>query len=92
MTAERPGALERRFALSQRGTSARTEVLAGVIKSDPDWTLLPGETPAPIRRLLGRCLQKDPKRRLRDIGDAETEIDDAFKAPRTSSAPSATPS
>ena len=37
-----------------------SEVLAGVIKSDPDWALLPVETPTAIRRLLGRCLQKDP--------------------------------
>jgi serine/threonine protein kinase len=69
-----------------------SEVLASVIKSDPDWTQLPVETPAPIRRLLRRCLQKDPKRRLRDIGDAEGELDDAFSAPPTNAAPSATPS
>jgi len=69
-----------------------SEVLAGVIKSDLDWTLLPAETPAPIRRLLVRCLQKDPRRRLRDIGDAEAEIDDALNAPGAVPRLSATPS
>jgi serine/threonine protein kinase/Tol biopolymer transport system component len=69
-----------------------SEVLAGVIKSDPDWTQLPVETPATIRRLLGRCLQKDPKRRLRDIGDAQAEIDGPLSAPPASAAPSTSPS
>ena len=63
-----------------------SEVLAGVIKSDPDWTLLPAETPASIRRLLRRCLQKDPKRRLRDIADAEDEFDEVSSAPPASAA------
>ena len=58
-----------------------TDVLASVIKSDPDWTLLPEATPAPVRRLLARCLQKDPKRRLRHIGDAVADIDEALAAP-----------
>ncbi len=39
---------------------------------------LPPTTPAAVRRLLQRCLEKDPKRRLRDIGDARIEIDDAI--------------
>ena len=64
-----------------------SEVLAGVIKSDPNWVLLPGETPAAVRRLLERCLQKDPKRRLRDIGDAQAYIDDALEVPATSPRP-----
>ena len=57
-----------------------SEILAGVIKSDPAWALLPAETPAAVRRLLTRCLQKDPKRRLRDVGDAALEIDEALAA------------
>ena len=69
-----------------------SEVLAGVIKSDPDWALLPVETPSAIRRLLGRCLEKDPKRRLRDIGDAQAEMDDALQAPPASPRPLATAS
>ena len=47
-----------------------TETVASILKSEPDWTLLPAETPAMVRSLLQRCLQKDPGLRLRDIGDA----------------------
>ena len=54
------------------------EVLAEVIKADPDWNRLPPETPAPIRRLLRRCLQKDQKKRLQCIGDARLELADAL--------------
>jgi len=50
--------------------------LADVMKSEPDWSRLPGETPQPIRRLLRRCLEKSPERRLRDVGDARLEIEE----------------
>ena len=42
------------------------DVLASVVKDDPDWSRMPPK----VRRLLQACLQKDPKKRLRDIGDA----------------------
>jgi len=42
-------------------------------KSEPDWTKLPSDTPTLIRALLRRCLEKDPRNRLRDIGDARIE-------------------
>ena len=45
-----------------------SDTLAAVLKTEPDWTLLPDGTPAPIRRLLRRCLEKDRKRRLTDAG------------------------
>ena len=51
-----------------------TDVIASVVTREPDWEKLPDETPAAIRRLLRRCLQKDPRRRLRDIGDAALEL------------------
>src|SRR5260221_719591 len=54
-----------------------SDSLAVVLKTDPDWSALPAETPAPIHRLLRRCLQRDRKKRLRDIGDALVEIDEA---------------
>jgi eukaryotic-like serine/threonine-protein kinase len=54
-----------------------SEVLANVLKSEPEWDRLPADTPESIRRLLRRCLQKDDKRRLRDIGDTRLEIDEA---------------
>jgi serine/threonine protein kinase len=43
-----------------------SETLAAVLKDDPSWNALPAATPEPLRRLLRRCLEKDPKRRLRD--------------------------
>jgi Tol biopolymer transport system component len=51
-----------------------SETVAAVIKSDPDWTALPADTPFLIRRLLRHCLVKDPRQRLGDIRDARLEI------------------
>ncbi len=52
-----------------------TETVASVLKSEPDWTLLPAGTPTMVRSVLRRCLQKDPGLRLRDIGDAWLELE-----------------
>ncbi len=52
------------------------ETLAGVLKGDIDLETLPEGTPATIRRLLRRCLERNPKNRLRDIGDARLSIDE----------------
>jgi eukaryotic-like serine/threonine-protein kinase len=52
-----------------------SDTLAAVLRADIDWNLLPTKTPASIRTLLRRCLTKDRKRRLRDIGDAVIEPD-----------------
>jgi eukaryotic-like serine/threonine-protein kinase len=49
--------------------------LAEVIKSEPDWKALPAGTPAAVRSTLKQCLQKDPKRRIRDIGDVRLALD-----------------
>jgi serine/threonine protein kinase/Tol biopolymer transport system component len=57
------------------------DVFAAVVGRDPDWNALPPATPRRIRDLLRRCLQKDPARRLRDIGDARLELDDAAAEP-----------
>ena len=54
-----------------------SEVLSEILKSEPDWRWLPPDTPDGIRRLLRRCLQKDPFERLHHIADARLEIDDA---------------
>ena len=51
--------------------------LAGVLKEDVKFDALPADLPAPIRRLLRRCLEKDPKRRLAAISDARLELDEA---------------
>ena len=60
-----------------RGESI-SDTLAAVIKEDPDWSLLPGATPVRVRVLLQRCLQKEPKQRLRDIGDARISLDEVL--------------
>jgi eukaryotic-like serine/threonine-protein kinase len=55
-----------------------TDTLASIIKEEPDWKLLPATTPMRVRVLLQRCLQKDPKQRLRDIGDARISLDEVI--------------
>jgi serine/threonine protein kinase/Tol biopolymer transport system component len=57
-----------------------SHVLAAVLKDEPDWSLLPLETPQAIRTLLRRCLQKDRKRRLDSAAAARIEIDDTANA------------
>ena len=56
-----------------------TDILAAVIQREPDWSKLPARVPARIVELLRRCLQAQPKDRLRDIGDARYEIDQALR-------------
>lgn len=51
-----------------------TEIFAAILRGQPDWQALPAATPGNVRNLLHRCLQKDPKERLRDIGDARIEM------------------
>jgi eukaryotic-like serine/threonine-protein kinase len=58
--------------------STLTEVLAGVLERDPDWTALPPDTPHRLLLLLKRCLRKEPVNRLRDIGDARIELQDVL--------------
>jgi serine/threonine-protein kinase len=53
------------------------DVLAAVLNKDVDFAALPADLPIPIRRLLRRCLEKDPKKRLSSIGDARLELDEA---------------
>jgi len=55
-----------------------SDTLANILQTDPDWHALPQSTPANIRSLLRRCLEKDPRRRLRDIGDASIEISETL--------------
>jgi serine/threonine-protein kinase len=52
--------------------------LAAVLKTEPEWSAFPPTVPPSLCRLLGRCLHKDPKQRLRDIGDARIAIDDVL--------------
>ncbi len=54
-----------------------SETLAAVLRQEMDWNELPSETPPSIRRLLRRCLERDHRRRLPEIGTARLEIDEA---------------
>ena len=54
-----------------------SETLAAVLRKDLDWNELPSETPHSVRRLLRRCLERDHKRRLPEIGTARLDIDEA---------------
>jgi Tol biopolymer transport system component len=51
-----------------------TDVLAAVVRQEIDWNVLPAATPPRIRRLLRRCLERDPRLRLRDIGEARIAL------------------
>jgi Tol biopolymer transport system component len=64
-----------------------TDILAAIVKGDPDWSALPPETPPAIRRLLRRCLVKDPSDRLHAIADARFEIAEAQTEPTALAAP-----
>ena len=60
------------------GGETVTDTLAAVIRGEPDWTLLPANTPQAVRNLLQRCLKKDPKQRLQSIGEARITLDEVF--------------
>ena len=51
--------------------------MAAILERQPDWRALPPTTPPSVRRLLQRCFEKNVKKRLRDIGDARSEIEEA---------------
>ena len=55
------------------------DILAAVVRTEPDWSALPDATPPAIRTLLRRCLRKDRRQRLQDATDARIEIEDALK-------------
>jgi len=58
------------------GGETMSETLAAIIKDPPSWTALPRSVPAPVQALIRRTLEKDPRRRLRDIGDARLALED----------------
>jgi serine/threonine-protein kinase len=68
-----------------------TDILAAVVRAEPDWQALPAATPVKVRDLLRRCLQKDKTQRFRDAGDARIEIEDALAAPKDSGITQAAP-
>jgi serine/threonine-protein kinase len=56
------------------------ETLASVLQQEPHWSAIPGSTPAPVRNLIARCLERDPRQRLRDIGEARILIEDPSRS------------
>jgi Tol biopolymer transport system component len=55
-----------------------SDIVARILQGAPEWSALPAKTPERIRELLHRCLERDGKRRLRDIGEARIEIEDVL--------------
>ena len=53
-----------------------SDTIAKILERDVDWSRLPANTPEPVRALLHRCLEKDAKKRLRDIGDARLALEE----------------
>ncbi len=68
-----------------------SDTLAAVLRSEPEWDALPADLSPTLRTYLTRCLEKDPKRRVRDIGDVRLALEGAFdaEAPPSSEAPAA---
>ena len=62
-----------------------SDMIAQILQGEPEWNALPARTPERIRGLLRRCLEKDARRRLRDIGDARMEIEDVRSVRASSS-------
>ena len=58
------------------GGETTSDILACVIRAEPDWSSLPASVPSRLRELLRRCFQKDPKQRLQAIGEARVTIEE----------------
>ena len=63
-----------------------SEILAAVIMNEPDINSLPANTPTPIRQLIRRCITRDPRQRLRDIGEARIAINEYLANPSAATA------
>jgi hypothetical protein len=61
--------------------STGSDTIAAVLTGEIDWTALPSNLPPAVRQLVGRCLERSTKARLRDIADARPYLDDAAAAP-----------
>jgi serine/threonine protein kinase len=57
-----------------------TDTLSAILQNDPAWKSLPARTPTRVRYLLERCLEKSPRNRLHDIGDARIDIENSLAA------------
>jgi TolB-like protein/Flp pilus assembly protein TadD len=73
------------------GAETLSDTLVAVLEREPDWSALPAKTPAPVRSLLQRCLQKDTSHRLHDIADARIELVEALAASTSARGSAAAP-
>jgi Tol biopolymer transport system component len=64
-----------------------SDMIAAILERTPDLRRLPKDTPASVRRVIARCLEKDPKRRARDIAEVRVALDDDAAAAKTSPTP-----
>ena len=64
------------------GGETVSDCIAAILHDEPDWRALPAGTPASVKRLLRRCLEKDPDRRLRSAADARLELERRPRTPR----------
>jgi Tol biopolymer transport system component len=60
-----------------------SEYITAILSQEPDWEALPASTPENVQGILVRCLEKDPMRRLRDIGEARIELENAVTGAAT---------
>ena len=72
------------------GGDTITDVIAAVVTREPDWGALPSGVTPRTRQALQRCMEKDPKRRFRDIGDARFELEEGMR-PSVAELPQSTP-
>jgi len=68
-----------------------SDLMAAVLKSEPDWDLLPEETPAEVLTLLRRCLEKEPPRRLSSMGDIALTLEETARAAAAPASASSSP-
>ncbi|MSO30327.1 MAG: serine/threonine-protein kinase [Acidobacteria bacterium] len=64
-----------------------SDLMAAVLRADPDWSALPAATPHKLGALIHRCLEREPKRRLRDIGEARIALEDLAAGGDAAAAP-----
>jgi len=68
-----------------------SDIIASILKGDVDWSALPAATPARVRELLRRCLERDARQRLRDIGEARLILEKPMAESEAAPAPVAPP-
>jgi Tol biopolymer transport system component len=62
------------------GGETASDTIAQILEREPDWSKLSPGVPPRVRHLLRRCLEKDPRKRLRDVGEARVELEEAIAA------------